>query len=105
MKNMKDAKNHNQFCFNIIYDLLKEKGPGRAESIDGTLYTIEAKIGGNNEKKFILGTTSNGGTVRLYDDWDNDEEYHQTRIGGICRGKYTIYDWCMHKIEDAIKRN
>jgi len=90
---MKDTKNRNQFCFNLIYDLLKEKGSGRAESKKGIIYKIKAKVGKSNGKKYILGTTSNGGKIRLYDDWDNDEEYNKTRIGGICRGKYTIYDW------------
>jgi hypothetical protein len=83
--------------FNLIYDLLKQKGPGRTESRDGVVYTIEAKIGENGERagqKFILGTTTNEGTVRIYEDWDNDVENTQrTWIGGICRGKYTIYDW------------
>jgi len=90
---MADTVNHNKFCFNIIYDLLQQKGPGRAESIKGMSYTLEAKIGERNGEKFILGTTENGEEIRLYDDWDNDEECHQTWIGGVCRGKYTIYDW------------
>jgi hypothetical protein len=92
-KDMAYSVNHNRFCFNIIYELLKQKGPGRAESIDGTLYTLEAKTGERNGEQFILGITTNGGQVRIYDDWNNDDECRKTWIGGICKGKYTIYDW------------
>lgn len=87
------AGNHNAFCFNVIYEMLEQKGPGRSVSIDGTEYTVEAKVGVENNRRYIVGTTKNNAQVRIYDDWDNDEEYHGTWIGGLCRGKYTIYDW------------
>jgi hypothetical protein len=79
--------------FDEIYRLLERKGPGRAESSKGYRYKLEAKTGEKNKRRFILGTTQNGGKVRIHDDWNNDCENHGTRIGGICRGPYSIYDW------------
>jgi hypothetical protein len=75
---MEISENHDKF--NLIYDLLKQRGPGRTKSRDGIVYTIEEKIGENGERagqKFILGTTTNKGTVRIYEDWDNDVENTQ----------------------------
>jgi hypothetical protein len=80
------SENHDKFCFNVIYDMLKQKGPERTVSIDDTEYKIEAKIGVENNRKYILGTTKNNAQICIYDDLENDEEYHGIWIGGIAEG-------------------
>jgi hypothetical protein len=73
--------------FDQVYDLLKIKGPGRAESSRGTIYRIEA-INGN-----IVAFPRSSKVTIHQDCWEENITCQGTRAGGIYNGPYSIYDW------------
>jgi hypothetical protein len=73
--------------FDQVYDLLKLKGPGRAESSRGTIYRIEA-LNGN-----IVAFPRSGRVTIHQDCWGENFTCQGTRAGGIYNSPYSIYDW------------
>jgi len=72
--------------FNQVYDLLKLKGPGRAESSRGTIYWLEARNGN-------IVAFPRAGRVPIHQDcWDENITCQGTRPGGIYNGPYSLYD-------------
>lgn len=73
--------------FDQVYNLLMLRGPGRAESIRGTIYRIEA-IDGN-----IVAFPRSGKVIIHQDCWGENITCQGTRAGGIYNGPYDICDW------------
>jgi hypothetical protein len=73
--------------FAEVYNLLRRRGPGRAESSRGTVYKIEARDG-----NIVAFPKSSRITVHE-DCWMQDETCQGTRSGGIYNGPYSILDW------------
>lgn len=73
--------------FSEMYNILAEKGQGKAISAKGTEYKIEARDG-----KIIAYPAS--GRVTIHEDcWGKNITCQRTRAGGIYNGPYSIFDW------------
>jgi hypothetical protein len=83
--------------FKKAYDLLKLKGPGRAESSRGTIYRIEDRNG-----NIVAFPRSERVTIHQ-DCWGENITCQGTRAGGIYNGPYSIYDWYNDNSTSPIK--
>jgi hypothetical protein len=83
--------------FKQVYDLLKLKGPGHAESSRGTIYRIEARNGN------IVAFPRSGRVTIHQDCWGENITCQGTRAGGIYNGSYSIYDWYNDNSTSPIK--
>ena len=73
--------------FSEVYELLLQKGPGKAVSSRGTEYRVEAKKGN------IIAFPRSGRVVIHHDCWGEAITCQGTSAGGIFNGPYSIYNW------------
>lgn len=75
--------------FDKIYNLLLNKGEGKAVSSIGTVYKITATKKGN-----IRCVSERGGGITIHSDcFGQDYTCGKTRAGGIYNGEHNIYKW------------
>ena len=80
--------------FNQVWELLniKEDG-GNCVSTKGAEYNLKARQSAKDSSKYIVASR---GKIVIYirkDDWEQSQNKHGVRIGGIFNGKPSIFDW------------